>query len=67
MTFCLVLGSLAFDPPKMSRTMRRVTQKEGQEKMMEAKNETLCADFGVVRVFLFNVAGRRLPKSGFRF
>ena len=39
--------------------MRRVTQKEGQEKLVGAKNETLCADFGVVRVFLFN------PKVGF--
>ena len=59
-TFCLFFWAPRLGPSQLRRTMRRVTQKEGQEKLVGAKNETLCADFGVVRVFLFN------PKVGFQ-
>ena len=60
----------------MSRTIKRKKRRK-RNWWREAKTETLCADFGVVRVFLFNVDGRRPatlnrktwfdPKSGLRF
>ena len=51
----------------MSRTMRRATQKEGQDNLVGAKNETLCAGLRVVRVFLFNDGKTRFnPKVGFQ-
>ena len=48
MTICLVLGPLAFD---LQNVKDNETRKEGQK---------LVGQIGVVHVFLFNVAGRRL-------
>ena len=39
--------------PLTFKNVNNETPKEGQEKLVGAKTETLCADFGVVRVFLF--------------
>ena len=58
-TFCLFPGRLAFDLPQC-QNHEKGNAKEGKRNWWGVKTETLCADFAVVRVVLFN------PKVGFQ-